>query len=269
MYAFIHIPKTAGSTLRHQLRTCFGAGHVDVKLPARKRGGHAWVSAKDLKKTLRVYRNPAGICGHRITPHAGLQDLVPDIRFFTFVRDPIQRTISNFEHSVRSKIGSVDKSDFIDFASDPAQHNILCRWLGGSEDPEDAIRMIDEVVGFVGVQEFFDESMVLFNAWLNNANFDPHYAYKNRSHGKSGLPLLDDPELKDLLYKANAADQVVYQHVIEHVYPAQVEAYGPDLQRDVSAFQGKNQSFQDAGEPFSGSFKRNCVYKPLMKLGIA
>jgi hypothetical protein len=266
MYAFIHIPKTAGTTMRTLLRRSFGARHLDIRPPMYKRMSKEWLSAEDLKKARRVYPFLEGICGHRVTPFNGLEKRHPEIRYFTILRDPLRRFVSDFLGSHRKQSEHISKKDLQRFCADPEERNVQTRWLCGKEDPVAAIRIMKEKVGFVGLTEQFDKSFVMFRAWLGNDKLQNGYLRKNTGKIKLTWPILEDPELRAWVEEANTADIEVYRYATETFFPAQVKAYGPGLEQDVEDLRLRNATFSEFSEPIWGVFKRNCIYKPLRHL---
>ncbi len=73
MLVFVHINKTAGSTVRYILRSSYGPRHCDVE-PWRARWDEQPFSAADLRRVRRFYPQLASIAGHRITGHVDLDD---------------------------------------------------------------------------------------------------------------------------------------------------------------------------------------------------
>ncbi len=101
MYAFVHIEKTAGTTLNAILRRSFGIRHCDIRLPLFKRrydryDHRAFVEAADLRRVRRLYRSLRGISGHNVKPYADLHAECPEIQFITMLRDPVARFHSHF-----------------------------------------------------------------------------------------------------------------------------------------------------------------------------
>lgn len=266
MYAFIHIPKTAGSTLRHILRRSFSGQHCDVKVPKRRQPSHEWFSADDLHRLRRVYPRLAGICGHRVTCFGPIAEAADDIRFFTFLRDPSRRFVSHFYHAHR-RTERVEREHLVAFCNDSRQRNVQTRWLGGSDNPRDAIRALDERIGFTGLTESFDESFVLFRRWLADERLQDAYGSRNVAGRPPALPIFEDPELGALVRAANTADEEVYRHAVDVIYPRQRAAYGPALGDDVAALRQRNDGFVDPPEPLWGKLKRDLVYKTLLYLG--
>ena len=269
MYAFIHIPKTAGSTFRHTLRCAFSGRHCDVRAPITKRQEHIWLTADDLRRLHRAYPRLDGIAGHRVNSFSRLEDAVGRIRYLTFLRDPRRRLVSHFWNNNRRRIEECTSQDFIDFCNDPHQRNVQTRWLCGSDDPAAAITMLDQTIGFVGLTEAYDESLVLFRRWLQHDGLRIEYVQRNTRPAQSDLPIETDPTLLDECTKANEADIEVYRYARETVYPRQKEAYGPGLAGDVAAFQQRNRDAKGELEPTWGRVKRNFIYKPLLHLMLA
>jgi len=268
MYAFIHIPKTAGSTVRALLRHSFGASHCDLRLPMHKRKPKEWIAAEDFKKALQVYRQPAGICGHRVTAFNQLETVVPDLRYFTILRDPVKRFVSRFLHSHRGRVDQCTPDDLKSFCADPLERNVQTRWLCGYEDAVSAISIIDQKLGFVGLTERFDESMVMFRAWLGSADLKVGYITTNVGKEKPSWPILEDPELAEVVREANQADLELYRHAAEHTFAKQVKNYGAGLEADVLRLREKCQHVTEQKEPVWAKLKRNYVYKPLIHLRV-
>lgn len=249
MYAFIHIPKTAGSTVRALLRVSFGSKHCDLRAPLHKRKSHAWIDDEDFRKVLRIYRNPIGICGHRVTPFNRLETVVPDLRYFTVLRDPLRRCVSHFLHSYRSKIEQCTPEALRSFCADPHQQNVQTRWLCGKPDGEAAIRILEEKIGFVGLTEEFEKTMVMFRAWLGEDGLLAGYKTTNRCKAKPDWSVWDDPALVDLVRQANAEDMKLYQHVVDHTFPKQVDDYGEGLDKDVAELKKQSEQVTAVSEP--------------------
>jgi hypothetical protein len=88
MLAFVHIPKTAGTTLHkiiaHQYPRVFI--HHDSDGPL------------DSALTTRIREeNPQAVMGHF---SVGLHSLIPEIRYVTCLREPISRIVSHYQHAL-------------------------------------------------------------------------------------------------------------------------------------------------------------------------
>jgi hypothetical protein len=263
-YAFIHIPKTAGSAIRHLLRRTYGPRHCDLKSAKARRHLHPWLNASDLRRARTIYPILAGVCGHRVTPFSGMEKACPGLRYFTFLREPRARFMSNFWHDRRAHGGHAHPRDLAIFCQDPARRNMQTRMLCGQEDARQALAMLRERVSFVGLTEAFDVSLLLFAQWLNDPSFHPRLGVRNRAPLVPPWTLNDQPDLKIMVDEANTEDLVLYREVVETIFPAQIARYAGSLERDLerlhaTAHHGRPESSWSA-------IKRNLLYKPFLHL---
>ena len=263
MYAFIHIPKTAGTTLRGVLRRSFGARHCDIKVPPGARDRERMVDAADLRRARKVYPQLAGICGHRVTPYTGLEQAEPQIRFFTFLREPKARLVSHLRHAYRERLEQVTRDQIVRYLAEEHRRNRQVRMLCGREDLDAAIQALEQRLGFVGLTESFDESFVLFRRWLGSDRLQPGYVARRVSRDRTPLAI-DDAELDELVGEANRLDVKLYRHVVERVMPRQRADYGEGLAAEVERQRQANEAFHDTGEPLSGRLVRGVFYKLLL-----
>jgi len=269
VYAFIHIPKTGGSTLRHMLRTGYGARHCDIRPPKRiHKNPEKMLEAEDLRRLRFAYPRLAGICGHRVTACHGLENATPGLRFFTLLREPRSRFLSHFSHWVRDRDLAGSREHFLRFCDEPIQANLQSRMLGGGSDPQASIDAIERLGIFVGLMERFDASVVMLDGWLGESSRLPN-AYRSRNIGKKKSGLLLDAELEALIAERNASDQAVYTHVKQTVFAAQMEAhearYG-SLPLAVRDMRSRMENWPETSEPTWAKLKRNWIYKPMRSL---
>ena len=266
MYAFVHIPKTAGTTLRSIFRRSFGANHCDVKCPAHCRKSTPWLKSENLQWMKTLYPSLSGITGHRVCCFTDLEDTLPNIKYFTFLREPTKRFISNFHHHYRGRMEQCTLSSLEQFAADNSRRNVQTRWICGQEDSAIAIDVLKNTIGFVGLTEKFDESLILLKRYLNEPKFDINYQSRNFSQGKAPLDYEGDPYIKGLIQDANQADLDVYQFAINEVFPNQIINYGDNFSNDLDSFLLKQKTFKDFPEPLWSKIKRDLIYKPSLHL---
>lgn len=280
MYAFTHIDKTAGRTVRAVLRRSFGAGHCEIRTPYARRPADpndrsVHVTGDDLRKVRRVYRRLRGVAGHNVKPYSDLDAACPGIRYFTFLRDPVRRYLSHF----KNKAGTYGREDFERWASAAWTYDFQTRTLAGEANAQKAIDLLAARVGFVGFTEAFDESLLMLGQWLGEPDFRPEYRPVNRLEDKqrerdvvraqSDLGYLEEPAVRDRLMEMNAIDQQVYAFAAREFLARQRQSYAGDLAADVATLRARNEQITDWDEALSSRLLRNWVYKPALVLRLA
>jgi len=118
---------------------------------------------------------------------------------------------------------------------------------------------------------------VLLGQWLAEPGFRAEYRRVNQLEKKrrprdivreqTDTSYLKTDYARQRIAEANAEDQKLYDYVVTSLYPRQVAAYRWDLAADVQRLRQRNQSAGRLREPVWPAFYRNCVYKPLLRLG--
>lgn len=275
MYAFVHIEKTAGTTLNTILRRSFGTRHCDIRLPLAKRrhdrrDQKSLVEADDLRRVSNLYRNLRGIAGHNVKAYANLRAEFPEIQFITMLREPAARFRSHF---LNRALGHTPAA-FDQWISGEWVHNWQTKMIAGELNAQKAIDLIASRFGFVGLTERFDESLLMLGQWLNEPEFRAEYRPVNcmsekrrprdAEREKSDMSYLSSLETRARIAEANAEDHKVYDYVVSMVFPKQVAAYSGNLQADVCELREQNRAVRRLAEPFFGGFMRNFIYKPLL-----
>lgn len=244
MIAFIHINKAAGTTIKYVLRRSFGSKHCDVRVhprPSRSKGAarNRVLTARDLIRTRRIYPGLKSISGHLVTSFSDLSE-VPNIRFYTFLRDPVKRTLSayNYEKKFRPDIAPLEQ-----WLQNERHQNVMTKLIAGTSDGHLAVEIVREKIGFVGIQEHYLESMVMLKKWIGDDQFDPRHHARNMADKKEQDELPEETRLA--LETANTEDRILYDYAITHVWPAQQKDYGADLEMETEVLKAENENFQD------------------------
>lgn len=280
MYAFVHIDKTGGRTVRAILRNSLGTGHCEIRTPYAKRppdpnDRSVHVTGEDLRRVRRVYRNLRGIAGHNVKAYSDLHVACPDIRYFTWLRDPVARWLSHY----KNKALSYGREDFERWAAAEWTHDFQTRTLAGEANAARAIDLVAGRIGFVGLTEYFDESLLMLGQWLAEPAFRPDYQPVNqlavKSRGRDAareqtdLGYLEEPAVRQRLRDINALDQQVYDYAAREIFARQRQAYAGDLAADLVALRERNRRLTRWQEPLSSRLLRNWVYKPALFLRLA
>src|SRR3990170_5553097 len=163
MLVFIHINKTAGSTVRYILRSSFGIHHCEVE-PWHAQWTGSPFSTQDLQRLRKLYPRLESIGGHRVTGYVDLQENGTEFKYFTFMRDPLKTCASRFQYNVQYR----GKKDLVfeEWIQRDWPRNHQTKMIAGVADVDEAIRIIQAKNIFVGLTEHFDESTVLLKALL-------------------------------------------------------------------------------------------------------
>jgi len=280
MYAFVHIDKTAGTTLKSILRRSFGVRHCDIRLPRSRRhldglDHQVVIDATDLRRVQRLYRNLVGFAGHNVKAYAELAWERPDIRFFTILRDPVARFRSHFLNRSRSFL----RNDFECWTAETWVHNWQAKMIAGEPNAQKAIDLLSTRIGFVGLTERFDESLILLGPWLREPGYSPLYRrlnqYIEKGHGseadrkREATRYLDTELARGRMQECNIEDQKVYDYVATILFAQQVARHSGDFATELCEFQRQQQAAGALKEAAWSRFVRNCVYKPLAHLRVA
>ncbi len=253
LLAFIHIEKTAGTTLAHILRSSYGIRHCEVWPLGKQKDVFKPFSPDDLRLTLRLH--PAGlrsIAGHSVTPYMGLEQVRP-LRYFTFLREPLKQCTSYYQYLVDRHGKSMDFERWI---AQEWPRNMQCKRLAGVADAGAAIQIIAAKEIFVGLVEQFDASLALLKA-LQAPDLNLFYQPRNIAPRQSlAQELLSNPGTLEMLAAATAEDQKVYRYATETLFPRQqAQAAG------LAGREGK-QGRENKRNQAVNRVYRNLVYKP-------
>lgn len=248
---FLHIPKTAGTTLNAVLNDNFDAGKVFD------------VYTDDQRKVLRdtTYEELARyelVRGHVfITNFAHILDGPIPFNVFTFLREPVQRVVSEF-HFLKAwpkshlyqflNDNDVSLSEYV--TSDRPElkwrgRNAMVNSLSGvghasiEDGLEAAWHHIRDRFLFYGILERFDESVLLLNkyAQLNRCFYERH----NVRNGKAGY--VATPEELQLIQEKNRADIELYERATKE-FDRRIEVMGTAFQTELRLFRKVNEGFQ-------------------------
>jgi hypothetical protein len=235
VFVFVHIPKTAGTTLRtilnmnepgsrsRSLGNVFKGGGGLSKAPVEgMRAGRG----PELKEGVRILRGhfPLGIREY-------LPNYVPkrkELRCFTFLREPTDRTLSHYfairESGGAYRLPPLPPEATLDdaLAAGYVHDNLHTRMLCGDPEPfgevteemlEAAKRNLREELVFFGLTERFDESLVLAKRRLGLRGI----LYRSSGRVNPGRPRGDQvpAELRRAAERCNRYDIELYRYAQE------------------------------------------------------
>ena len=272
MLAFIHMPKAAGTTLANILRRNFGRRHFDTRFFSDR----PVFRAADYRRIRWVYPELKSIAGHGVTGTSDLETAVPDIRHFTFVREPIARLLSQYEFNWNCLTEDERKrwtpDAYFEEVILTEFANVQSRMLAGDGGAEQAIEFLNRSNAFIGMTESYAESLILFREWSGVAELDIRYRSVNEtiSNGDSiryqiKQRLARDSDLSARVDRAVEHDRAVYRFACQR-YQEQKSSYGKTLGQDLERFlQSNRDTSHIADDQLTSQLYRNLVYKPLRR----
>jgi hypothetical protein len=264
LIAYAHVMKTGGQTMCDILRQSFPGRHCDLQ-------AQGVATPDELRFARRFYPRLRSIAGHGVVPLGDLDSACDSIRFFLFLRDPVERCVSHYQYR-RNKDETSDFEPWIEKHAN-YQSRFLLRTgsAGGSwpavADADRAIDVVERHVGFVGLQERFDESLVMLARWVGDPEFDVAYRARNvASSSAIRRQILTDPRTVQMIHAHHVEDQKLYRHVRDAVYPRQLAQYGATLDADVAELRSRIPAPQRRILARSlAAVKRGVLYKPLAR----
>ncbi|OAV44832.1 sulfotransferase family 2 domain-containing protein [Lewinella sp. 4G2] len=207
----LHIPKTAGTSFRHILKSKYGEQEViRLDIPAGKR------RVRINEKRYRETTIPSGtrvVHGHFYLPelYAKFPE-TKDLPVITWLRDPVERVISNYfylqkilrqlldEEGKGVNLLSKMQRSLIEYARAEVNQNRQSKFLAG-KDLED--------FAFVAIQEYYGEELVELSKVLG---------WSGVEEKKVNVTGKDRPEvsieIREEIARLNAADVALYQRAL-------------------------------------------------------
>lgn len=259
MLAFIHIEKAAGLTINSILWRRFGLRHCYVEPWTRE---DRFFSAQDLRRLQRFHPRLESIAGHPIKPWGDLEHARSDIRYYTFLREPLSRCAAHYQYQIR-RMGR--KIGFEEWIQVPVFRDFQVKKLAGRDDLDAALRMIEHKPIFVGLIERFDASLVLFRSRMAEYNVDVRYTSVNTAEDNTiKNAVLSDPRSRQMLLEANRLDMELYREVETRIFPRQVLDYAGSLEEDMAGFKTSKDMARRTARAWLGVVHRNLIYKPVL-----
>ena len=244
MICFIHIERAGGTSLHYLLQNSYFT-YLSLKpwdIWTNTKSSEFSLSNLKLLKLINPFLN--GFGGHTTRSYLEYETLFDKkLFYFTFVREPISRYMSHFNYQYQ--VMNI-KWNINDFINDERFNNFQTKRIAGESNLEKAKEQLRTKFNFVGMTEFYNESLLILKELLGNKKFKINYEKKNEIKHKQNLLLFDSfkEEQKKNIIANNEIDIELYKYVKNELFPQYQKKYTGNLQSDTINFVKSNKIFQ-------------------------
>jgi len=243
---FLHIPKTAGSTLRHIIERQYPP---DAILIQHQPAIHQVLGALPSGNVdrLRVVMGHLWFGAHALLPRPAT--------YLTVLRDPIDRIISHYyfvqrdaEHHLHQIVRGMSLEEYVTSGCSTEMRNDQTRLLAGGAPAESgrspaellatAKQNLDRHFAVVGLTEEFDRSLILMKRCFGWRS--PFHLKKNVTRHPTRAKIA--PATLRVIEQYNQLDLELYRYA-QARFREQVESQGPSFEQEVRRFKFLNASY--------------------------
>ncbi len=252
---FLHIPKTAGTTLIKVLRNQYGRSSIfSIYSQPTSDDAERFVSLpQQVRDRYRLLQ------GH--WPFGMHKFFSGECRYISAMRDPVDRLVSEYyyilripDHYLHEQVTSCNMSleDFVTSDITTELDNGQLRLLAGCEKEvpfgqigkehlEMAKQNIEKHFDVVGLTKRFDETLLLYKHFLGWKR----YPYYHRRNVTAARPSSDTatPESLSLIAERNRFECALYEWVKER-FEEQINKYDGDFSAELAQFRSFNSLYQ-------------------------
>jgi hypothetical protein len=253
---FVHVPKTAGTTFRIAVEKHLGPERILWDY-----GPDSAVTSAVVKELLYAKRQigplrKAAAKFDFVSGHFNSmqwRQILPDGRQFAFLRDPVQRVVSLFNHLRTHDNPELNKMSLYDWVAgnhSMQADNHQVRIIGSVEVPfgkvgvaelERAKSILDSEFDTVGITERFDESFLLIRKRLGWDGM--FYVSKNKLRRSVDKAYELDERTVALIRERNKWDIQLYEYAAAKL-DRMIQALGEDFSRELEEFRQANVRYQ-------------------------
>jgi len=232
MLVFVHIEKSAGTSLIHILRRNYFLKYCDVR--PLKAGSNGVFTMDDFNKYIKINPGMECLSGHSVKPYGDIMT-IPDLQLITLLRDPVKRYISQYQHWIEKKTINLPFDDFLKIES---VSNFQTKKIAGTDDIDLAKHKLDDFF-LVGTLENFDEFLLFLRNKLVDVNLDPAYHRLNQAK-KAGMAEEIMHRFLPQIEERNQNDIILYNYVQDKIREKNRLEYGASIDDDVARFRSSN-----------------------------
>jgi hypothetical protein len=245
MLIFLHLPRTAGTTLAHILARQYGETAL-LRLYDSSSGEELSSMSTSQLEAVRVIMGHFSFGAHRFLQH--------ESAYFTVLREPVSRVISHYSfvrrsptHYLYETAQGLGLPEFVASCGLEEPNNDQTRMLAGEHRLTGSARSAERVLGaakehlrdhfaVTGLTEDFDRSILLMKRVFDWKA--PYYARENVSRGRPSSQRLSSETLR-VIAAHNQLDLALYQFARD-IFAAQLQQHGGSLESELRSFRRMN-----------------------------
>ncbi len=220
LWLFVHVPKTAGSSLNGELQPILSPGHhifVDYTQLDRRPFSELMEEAVERFIKLGEARRYRYCTGHITAPHVTrIAEALPDVRPVTLLRDPVSRFVSDYRYQCSTmhpghehfRLAHPTIETYLDL---PGEWNKAAAHLVPADlrnDTQAAIGHVMASYAFVGIQEEYALSLRLLTTLAGAPRRPAVFRRVNTPTPETAVDL--PPDLEARIRARNALDLAIY-----------------------------------------------------------
>ncbi len=225
-WGFLHIPKTAGTSLVAELAAqCppyynihikdYSGSHVEIRL----REWQAVQEFVDIDGALPAGEKHRSCSGHLRREHEELlRQRIDGIRFFTFLREPVDRVVSDYRYCLTPRhpphlAFAAQFPTLWDYALHPMSQNTMAKRLASdwSQDAATVSRSALDHFEFIGIVEMYQMSASIVFAMMGLIHRSETRLNETERTPRNSIDV--SAELRDKIRQINFLDETLYRQV--------------------------------------------------------
>jgi len=225
-WGFVHIPKTAGTSLANALdKVCGPYYNITPRKysdNANEHRVHMWAAVRDFIFNQDIRPDDLKymlFSGHL---HRHYVDVIceklPETRLFTYLRDPVDRVISDYRYCLTPAhpLSEATRAEFksvVDFAASKKHCNAMTKYLVGRGDFPDGeiVDFVSRRFEFIGLAERFEESNRVLSAILDIPLIKMRSLNVTQKTAENNIEVSDD--IRREIRGLNHQDALLYEYV--------------------------------------------------------